>query len=146
MANVAQEELRVCGADVVGELAGEGFTTGTSAGNVITAERMLSEDCGIRYWEDSVFFLNFGKGNPYLAYVRKPSPRISHEPSRSRANWSLTRRESEVLDLLRTGASDKEIAKPLGVSRSTASKHVENILKKMKVPNRTAAVSLSWGG
>src|SRR5205085_11571401 len=32
----------------------------------------------------------------------------------------------------------------LGVSRSTASKHVENILKKMKVPNRTAAASLSW--
>jgi DNA-binding NarL/FixJ family response regulator len=49
-----------------------------------------------------------------------------------------------VLDLLRNGASDKEIASALGVSRSTASKHVENLLKKMKVPNRTAAVSLSW--
>jgi DNA-binding NarL/FixJ family response regulator len=51
-----------------------------------------------------------------------------------------------VLVLLRTGASDKEIASALGVSRSTASKHVENILKKMKVTNRTAAVSLSWRG
>jgi DNA-binding NarL/FixJ family response regulator len=51
-----------------------------------------------------------------------------------------------VLDLLRTGAADKEIARALGVSRSTASKHVENILKKMKVTNRTAAVSLSWQG
>jgi DNA-binding NarL/FixJ family response regulator len=49
-----------------------------------------------------------------------------------------------VLGLLRTGASDKDIARDLGVSRSTASKHVENILTKMKVPNRTAAVSLSW--
>jgi DNA-binding NarL/FixJ family response regulator len=44
----------------------------------------------------------------------------------------------------RTGASDKEIASALGVSRSTASKHVENILKKMKATNRTAAASLSW--
>jgi DNA-binding NarL/FixJ family response regulator len=60
------------------------------------------------------------------------------------AKWDLTRRESEVLDLLRTGATDKEIARVLGISRSTASKHVENILKKMKVTNRTAAVSLSW--
>ena len=49
-----------------------------------------------------------------------------------------------MLDLLRTGVSDKEIASSLGVSRSTASKHVENILKKMKVTNRTAAASLSW--
>jgi DNA-binding NarL/FixJ family response regulator len=49
-----------------------------------------------------------------------------------------------VLDLLRTGAADKEIANALGVSRSTASKHVENILKKMNVTNRTAAASLSW--
>jgi DNA-binding NarL/FixJ family response regulator len=60
------------------------------------------------------------------------------------SKWNLTRREVEVLDLLRTGASDKEIADSLGVSRSTASKHVENILKKMKVTNRTAAASLSW--
>jgi DNA-binding NarL/FixJ family response regulator len=49
-----------------------------------------------------------------------------------------------VLAVLRTGSSDKEIARALGVSRSTASKHVENILKKMKVTNRTAASSLSW--
>jgi DNA-binding NarL/FixJ family response regulator len=52
----------------------------------------------------------------------------------------------EVLEVLRTGASDKEIANSLGVSRSTASKHVENILKKMKAPNRTAAVSRGWQG
>jgi DNA-binding NarL/FixJ family response regulator len=60
------------------------------------------------------------------------------------SKWDLTRREVEVLEHLRTGASDKEIANALGISRSTASKHVENILKKMKVTNRTAAASLSW--
>jgi DNA-binding NarL/FixJ family response regulator len=76
--------------------------------------------------------------------VRKSSPRTNDEPRLANAKWDLTRRETEVLDLLRTGASDKEIASALGVSRSTASKHVENILKKMKVSNRTAAASLSW--
>jgi DNA-binding NarL/FixJ family response regulator len=78
--------------------------------------------------------------------VRKPFPQTRLGPNRVSAKWDLTRREIEVLSLLRTGASDKEIASALGVSRSTASKHVENILKKMKVTNRTAAVSLSWRG
>jgi DNA-binding NarL/FixJ family response regulator len=78
--------------------------------------------------------------------VRKPSPQTGGDLIAVRAKWNLTRRESEVLEILRTGASDKEIASALGVSRSTASKHVENILKKMEVTNRTAAASLSWRG
>ena len=76
----------------------------------------------------------------------KKSPQTSPNSMAVDSKWDLTRRENEVLEVLRTGASDKEIASALGVSRSTASKHVENILKKMKVPNRTAAVSLSWQG
>ena len=74
----------------------------------------------------------------------KKSPQTGREPGLIAVPWLLTRRENEVLGLLRTGASDKEIATALGVSRSTASKHVENILKKMKVTNRTAAATLSW--
>jgi DNA-binding NarL/FixJ family response regulator len=66
--------------------------------------------------------------------VKQKSLRKQNDPSPVASRWDLTRRENEVLDLLRTGASDKEIARALGVSRSTASKHVENILKKMKVP------------
>lgn len=76
----------------------------------------------------------------------KKSPQTGGHPIEAASKWDLTRREAEVLELLRTGASDKEIASSLGVSRSTVSKHVENILKKMKVTNRTAAVSLSWQG
>jgi len=74
----------------------------------------------------------------------KKSPQTGGDPIAVPAKWDLTPRETEVLEVLRTGASDKEIASALGVSRYTASKHVENILKKMKAPNRTAAVSLSW--
>jgi len=74
----------------------------------------------------------------------KKSPQTGREPGLTDVPWLLTRRENEVLGLLRTGASDKEIATALGISRSTASKHVENILKKMNVTNRTAAAGLSW--
>ena len=76
----------------------------------------------------------------------KKSPQTGGHPIARLDNWDLTRREIEVLRLLRTGAADKEIARDLGISRSTVSKHVENILKKMKVTNRTAAASLSWQG
>jgi two-component system nitrate/nitrite response regulator NarL len=65
-------------------------------------------------------------------------------PTAVPSKWGLTLRETEILEALRTGAADKEIASALGVSGSTASKHVENLLKKMKVINRTAAASLSW--
>jgi DNA-binding NarL/FixJ family response regulator len=74
----------------------------------------------------------------------KKSPQAGGNSTEVASKWDLTRREKEILDLLRTGAADKEIASALGISRSTASKHVENILKKMKVTNRTAAASLSW--
>jgi DNA-binding CsgD family transcriptional regulator len=62
----------------------------------------------------------------------KKSPQTGRDPNPANGTWLLTRREREVLGVLRTGASDKEIATALGISRSTASKHVENILKKMK--------------
>jgi DNA-binding CsgD family transcriptional regulator len=78
--------------------------------------------------------------------VKKELPKIRRDPRPAPPKWDLTRREGEVLVLLRTGASDKEVARALGISRSTASKHVENILAKMKVSNRTAAVGLSLRG
>jgi DNA-binding CsgD family transcriptional regulator len=53
----------------------------------------------------------------------------------------LTRRESEVLLWIAEGKRDAEIAKILGVSRRTASKHVENILEKLEAETRTAAVA-----
>lgn len=74
----------------------------------------------------------------------KKSPQTGGDPNSTDGKWDLTRREREVLEILRTGASDKEIASALGISRYTASKHVEKILEKMNVTNRTAAVSLSW--
>jgi DNA-binding NarL/FixJ family response regulator len=90
-----------------------------------------------------LFLADFGKTKSYQIVVKK-SPQTGREPGPIDVPWLLTRRENEVLILLRTGASDKEIATALGISRYTASKHVENILKKMKVTNRTAAAGLSW--
>lgn len=51
----------------------------------------------------------------------------------------LTERESAVLALLARGRSNKEIARELGVTPSTAGTHVENIYRKLAVSTRAAA-------
>ena len=54
----------------------------------------------------------------------------------------LTSREWEVLDLLREGLSTGEIAEKLCISQVTARTHISAILKKLRVPDRTAAIRL----
>jgi DNA-binding CsgD family transcriptional regulator len=52
----------------------------------------------------------------------------------------FTPRETEVLDLLRQGLTDREIASRLVLSAKTVEKHVGAIMRKTKTTNRTAAV------
>lgn len=51
----------------------------------------------------------------------------------------LTERETEVLRLLATGLSNKEIARSLTIGEKTVKTHVSNILSKLNVPSRTQA-------
>nr|GLK38028.1 hypothetical protein GCM10017611_48930 [Rhodococcus wratislaviensis] len=52
----------------------------------------------------------------------------------------LTGREHEILGMIADGASNAEIGRDLYISRNTVRFHVSNILRKMSVNNRTAAV------
>lgn len=54
----------------------------------------------------------------------------------------LTPRQEEIMDLVARGATDKEIAAALGIAQATAQKHVTNILQRLHVPNRAAAVAV----
>ncbi len=53
----------------------------------------------------------------------------------------LSPRETEVLKLLSRGLSNQEIADELVLSRHTVRRHISNILTKLAVPSRTAAVA-----
>jgi len=56
----------------------------------------------------------------------------------------LSAREKEVGRLLMQGASNKEIARALGIEVVTVKRHVGNILRKLGARNRTqAAVKLA---
>lgn len=48
--------------------------------------------------------------------------------------------DTEIEVVLRLGMGNKDIALDLGIKLRTVEKHIECILKKLQVPNRTAAV------
>lgn len=54
----------------------------------------------------------------------------------------LTRRQNEILDMVRQGDSNRRIAEALGISEGTVKLHVSAILKRLKVRNRTEAAQL----
>jgi len=56
-----------------------------------------------------------------------------------RGKHGLTEREEEVLRLVATGRSNREIATTLMISEHTVARHVQNILAKVGASSRTAA-------
>jgi len=64
----------------------------------------------------------------------------SRSKSASPANLdALTRRENDVIRLVVLGRSNKEIGQELSISEDTAKKHVQTIMLKMGVSDRTQA-------
>ncbi len=69
-----------------------------------------------------------------------PSSRATRRPKTSR-DVELTPRELDVLALMAEGASNKAIARQLGISVHTAKFHVGSILDKLDATGRTDAVA-----
>jgi two-component system nitrate/nitrite response regulator NarL len=55
----------------------------------------------------------------------------------------LTERELEILNLMRQGLKNREIAVELEIAESTVHKHVQNIFEKLKARNRAEAIYLT---
>ena len=66
--------------------------------------------------------------------------RRSIEITDRNAGYGLTQRQREVLECLRLGKSNKQIAYELGLSEGTVKIHVTAIFKSLGVKNRTQAV------
>lgn len=77
------------------------------------------------------------------AWSREDLRRISGPPAESETELELevplTRRELEVLKQLAFGLTNKEIAEALGISYETVKEHVQHVLQKLGVSDRTQA-------
>jgi DNA-binding CsgD family transcriptional regulator/tetratricopeptide (TPR) repeat protein len=93
-------------------------------------------------------------GNPPLARACRsllgtagvtPRRRPPRRGPEARSGLDLTTREADVLALVAQGFTNKQIAARLYLSARTVEKHVERILAKTGVPNRTALAALAAG-
>ena len=62
----------------------------------------------------------------------------------ARAPGGLSGREAEVLALLSTGKTNREIAKVLFISEHTVRRHLQNIFTKLGVSTRAAAIAFAF--
>ena len=77
-----------------------------------------------------------------LALVRN---RLAGTPTDDDRLGRLTRRETEILRLMVSGATNRALADRLHVSPATIRNHTHHIFEKLRVPNRLAAVALALG-
>jgi DNA-binding NarL/FixJ family response regulator len=77
-----------------------------------------------------------GGGRPIL-------PEVAQRLTGRMFQSALTRRETEVLQLVARGMRNKEIAAELEISGETVQGHVKNILAKLSVHDRTEAVAVA---
>ncbi len=82
---------------------------------------------------------------PLHAAKTSPSPVIAAQTTVLAGSEMYTERELQVLDLLHTGQSNREIAVALRIEERTVKSHVARLLKKMGVKNRTALIMQAIG-
>jgi DNA-binding NarL/FixJ family response regulator len=71
--------------------------------------------------------------------LRSVSGALSNSRNIPELDVPLTKRESEVLKQLALGLSNKEIAQALAISYETVKEHVQHVLRKLGVSDRTQA-------
>jgi len=70
-------------------------------------------------------------------------PRIASRLAQRMSRPALTGRELEILQMLAKGLTNKEIGTVFQISGNTARNHVNNIIEKLEVSDRTEAVSIA---
>lgn len=79
------------------------------------------------------------EGTVYTAMAPPPAP-----PADPAAEAGLTERERTMLSALARGLSNKAIAQELWVTEQTVKFHLNNLYRKIGVPNRTAAARFAY--
>lgn len=75
------------------------------------------------------------------AGMRHIPPRIAARLADRMTRSNLTPRELEILEMLARGLTNKQIGLALGISENTARNHVNSIIEKLDVSDRTEAAT-----
>jgi DNA-binding NarL/FixJ family response regulator len=115
------------------------------------AQGFLLKDCTKKEMVEAIscvskgkFYFSQGIGD-FLKDVLTGKNRVAESllPRTSQIEQTLTRRETEIMNLVSTGLSNKEIAFALGLKCRTVNFHIGNILIKLGVSSRLQAI-LAW--
>lgn len=96
----------------------------------VQAALVICRDIGAKAAEE--------RGTALLDEIETRSPASANRP-----DVYLTPRELEVLKYVAQGMTDREIALQLRISEHTIHRHIGNILTRLDVPSRTAAVAVA---
>lgn len=75
-----------------------------------------------------------------LALVHGADPATTNGADQPALEEALTRRETQILQCVANGMSNREIAEELSISRGTVETHVHNVYRKLSVTSRTQAL------
>jgi DNA-binding CsgD family transcriptional regulator len=92
---------------------------------------------GSDFTEKDVFFLSLLQPHFWGCYAASVSTR--------RPTPDLTRRQMEIMRLVRIGLSNRQIARNTGLAEGTVHRHLTNIYDRLDVRSRTAAVHALFG-
>ena len=78
---------------------------------------------------------------PHLSLIRQRHLRQATAPLTSPAAEVLTARQREILQLVASGMTNREIAATLYIAPGTVRKHLENVYATLAVRNRAQAIA-----
>jgi len=81
------------------------------------------------------------KGTHIMVLVEKITEKRDIDFERAGTRFQLTARETEVLELLCDGLSNRKISERLFISEQTVKDHVKHIFRKMKVASRSQIIT-----
>jgi two-component system nitrate/nitrite response regulator NarL len=93
-------------------------------------------------FDESVFVCTTGLpeeslGDILQLHIPTGPPSVLTEPTQADPSGSFSDRELAILSCLEDGASNKVIARKLGITESTVKVHLKAIMRKLRVKNRT---------
>lgn len=108
------------------------------------AKGFVSKNARVSHLRKAIWGVHEGKvwveRNAVRCLGERPPAPVGGQGASERSKSALTTREQEVLRLLASGGTNKEIAKALLISENTVKTHLSNIFLKLQVTRRLQAV------